>query len=196
MIFTLLFRSALTRRSFPGMAAFYRGLQQSESVDPINPIFYVSTSPWNLYDLLEDYMAFQKFPPNPVMHLRDWGLHQDEILPTEHSKHKLAFITQALRLYDPMRFILIGDSSQQDPEIYTRLVERYSQRILGIYIREITHDPQRIESVQQLRHRIAIKGIPFILAESSLEMAEHAEEQGWISPQALAEVIADRSAVS
>ena len=47
-----------------------------------------------------------------------------------------------------------------------------------------------------MRDRIAIKGIPLILAESSLEMAEHAAKQGWISPQALVEVIADRGAVS
>ncbi len=188
LIFNLMFRNALTRRSFPGTSAFYRGLHQSKPEDPVNPIFYVSTSPWNLYDLLEEYMAYQKFPSNPVMALRDWGLHQDEILPTEHSKHKLSFITQVLRLYDPMQFILIGDSSQQDPEIYTRLVERYSQRILGVYIREVTHDPHRIEAVQQLRQRIAIKGIPLILTESSLEMAEHAATQGWLSPHALAEV--------
>jgi phosphatidate phosphatase APP1 len=191
LIFNLMFRTALTRRSFPGTSAFYRGLQQSQPKDPINPIFYVSTSPWNLYDLLEEYMAFQRFPSNPVMALRDWGLHQDEILPTEHSKHKLSYITQVLRLYDSMRFILIGDSSQQDPEIYTRLVERYSQRILGVYIREVTHNPQRIERVQQLKQRIAVKGVPLILAGNSLEMAEHAAAQGWISPQALAEVRAD-----
>jgi phosphatidate phosphatase APP1 len=188
MLVNMLFRSALTRRSFPGMAAFYRGLHQYRSEDPINPIFYVSTSPWNLYDLLEEYMAYQKFPPNPVMYLRDWGVHQGEILPTEHSKHKLDFILQVLRLYDPMRFLLIGDSSQQDPEIYTRLVERYSNRILGVYIREVTHNPQRIETILQLRRRITVKGIPLILTENSLEMAEHAAAQGWISPQALEEV--------
>ena len=36
--------SALTRTPFPGAAELYRDL-----ADGINPVFYVSSSPWNLH---------------------------------------------------------------------------------------------------------------------------------------------------
>jgi phosphatidate phosphatase APP1 len=188
LILTLFFRSALTRRSYPGMAAFYRGLWRFQPGEPVNPFFYISASPWNLYDLLEEYMSYQKFPPDPVMVLRDWGISQHEILPTDHNKHKLGFIRLILQMYSNLNFILIGDSGQQDPEIYTRLVERYSHRILAIYIREVTRRPERIAEIERLRERISLKEVPLILAENTLQMAEHAAAQGWISPQALVEV--------
>ena len=188
MIFTLLLRSSMTRHPFPGMAAFYRGLWRCQPDDPPNPFFYVSTSPWNFYDLLEEYLAYQKFPPDPVMYLRDWGITQDELLPTQHAKHKLRFIKQVMQMYPQTRFILIGDSGQQDPEIYTQLVERYSAQILAIYIRDVNQNPKRTESIRVLNERIAVKGVPLILAASTLPMAEHAAAQGWISSQALEEV--------
>ncbi|MBZ0307490.1 MAG: hypothetical protein K8I82_15600, partial [Anaerolineae bacterium] len=43
-------RNSRTRLPFEGVAAFYRALQAG-----INPIYYVSGSPWNLYDLLVDF---------------------------------------------------------------------------------------------------------------------------------------------
>ena len=77
--------------------------------------------------------------------------------------------------------ILIGDSGQQDPEIYAGVADDYAGRVLAIYLREVTGRPARIESIHRLRARLARRGIPVILAESVLPMAEHAAGRGWIS---------------
>jgi len=43
--------NARTRKPFPGVAAFYRALHAG-----VNPVFYVSKSPWNLYAPLAEFL--------------------------------------------------------------------------------------------------------------------------------------------
>lgn len=57
----LLFKNARTRLAFPGIEVFYRALQRGLGGPP-NPIFYVSNGPWNLYDLLVDFMELKGIP--------------------------------------------------------------------------------------------------------------------------------------
>jgi phosphatidate phosphatase APP1 len=68
----VLLGNAHTRLPFEGVAAFYRALQRGASGGEFNPIFYVSNSPWNLYDLLEDFMDVHGVPAGPLF-LRDWS---------------------------------------------------------------------------------------------------------------------------
>ena len=49
-------RSVEGRIAFKGIGAFYRALELGGGAEVVNPIFYVSSSPWNLYDLLERFI--------------------------------------------------------------------------------------------------------------------------------------------
>jgi phosphatidate phosphatase APP1 len=188
MIYTVLFKNAFTRRSFPGTAAFYRGLVNGSNSEQHNPVFYVSTSPWNIYDMLLAFLSIQRFPPEPVLYLRDWGISNEEVLPLDNLKHKLTFIEILMQVYPGMNFILIGDSGQQDPEIYVDVVERFPGRVQAVYIREVTHDDQRIESIHHLRSRCGKSGVTMLLSENVLAFTEHAAIQGWLPPKTLAQV--------
>ena len=55
--------NARTRLPFPGVAALYRALQRGADGAALNPLFYVSSSPWNMYDLLEEFFAIQQRDP-------------------------------------------------------------------------------------------------------------------------------------
>jgi len=188
MLVNIFFKSARTRQAFLGTAGFYRALSAGRAGDKQNPIYYVSTSPWNLFDLLLEYMNIQGFPPNPTLYLRDWGITSDEFLPVENSEHKNLFIQLVLELFPEMRLILIGDSGQQDPEIYAGVADEFAGRVLAIYLREVTGKPARIESIHRLRARLARRGIPVILADTVLPMAEHAAGRGWISQEAFSQI--------
>ncbi len=188
MLVNIFIKSARSRQAFPGTAAFYRALSAGGAGDNQNPIFYVSTSPWNLFDLLLEYINIQGFPQNPTLYLRDWGITSDELLPVDNFDHKNLFIHLVLELFPDMRLILIGDSGQQDPEIYAGVAEEFTGRILAIYLREITGRPARIDSVHRLRARLARLGIPVVLADTVLPMAEHAVGRGWISPDAFSQI--------
>ncbi len=182
MLVNVFFKSSRLRQSFPGTSIFYQAMSSGVDGKKRNPIFYASTSPWNLHDLLVNYLAYQGFPPNPILYLRDWGINENELLPMDNFGHKNQFIQMVLEFFPDIRFILIGDSGQQDPEIYAGVSDDYAGRILAIYLREVTGRPQRIDSIHRLRARLARRGVPVILAESVLPMAEHAARQGWISP--------------
>ncbi|NIP79446.1 MAG: DUF2183 domain-containing protein, partial [Gemmatimonadetes bacterium] len=73
----VLFGNVHTRIPFAGVGAFYRALHLHEG--DRNPLFYVSSSPWNLYDLLNEFLRLHDIPAGP-MDLRDWGLREDELL--------------------------------------------------------------------------------------------------------------------
>ena len=45
-----------TRGFLRGLAAFYRALQAGPDSKSSNPVFYVSSSPWNIYDMLVDFL--------------------------------------------------------------------------------------------------------------------------------------------
>ncbi|MGB0387015.1 MAG: App1 family protein [Ardenticatenaceae bacterium] len=176
--------NARTRVPFEGVAAFYQALQAGVEQNTLNPIFYVSSSPWNLYDILADFLEIQEIPTGPLM-LRDWGIKTDEMLPTKHGPHKINAIRQILQTYPDLPFLLIGDSGQEDPEIYHDIVQQYPNRILGVYIRNVTPKPKRAEAIFALANEVAKAGTPFILANHTQEAATHAAAQGWISAHAL-----------
>lgn len=190
---TVFFENAHTRLPFAGAAAFYRALHNGSQSGGPNPLFFVSNSPWNLYDLLSHFFELQEIPSGPLLFLRNWGVYEDELLPTDHAKHKLPVIRQILELYDELPFILIGDSTESDPEIYYQLVKQYPGRILAIYIRNVGRDLERSEAIQRLAERVVEAGSALVSADASLSMAQHATHHGWIVPQALRAVRADKA---
>ncbi len=186
--------NAHSRLPFPGVAALYRALFLGESGTALNPMFYVSSSPWNLYDLLSHFFTLQKIPVGPVLFLRDWGLTQEEILPLDNHAFKIKVIRQILDTYPHLPFLLIGDSGQADPEIYADLVEEYPQRILAVYIRNVSRDLKRPNAIRQLAKRVLEAGSDLVLGDNSLAIAQHAVEAGYMQAEALDDVRENKQA--
>jgi len=180
----LILGNARNRKPLPGTAAFFRALHAG-----LNPLFYVSNGPVNLQDLLEDYLDRQGFPPRPVVFLRNWGLDEFGCLPTDRRRHKLAVIERLLAMYPDLPFLLVGDSGEQDPEIYRDVVRRHGKRILGVLIREVggrRREPTFAEEIVEL-------GSVLVMAATSLEMAAYAATRGWIDAHCLDEIGRERA---
>src|SRR5690606_10303721 len=118
-----------------------------------NPIFYVSSSSWKLYDLLVDFCDVKNIPKGPFF-LRSSRLDQYKFISSIHTDHKLTQIEKILSVYKSLKFILIGDSGQKDPEIYAQVVKDYPGRIEAIFIRDVSKKG-RDERVNQLAERVA-----------------------------------------
>jgi phosphatidate phosphatase APP1 len=183
MILTVALSNARTRKPFPGVAAFYRALHAG-----VNPLFYVSKSPWNLYAPLVEYLEVQGLPPGPLM-LRDFGW-------SSNKNHKTEAIEEVLKTYPGLKFILVGDSGEEDPQIYAGIVHRFPERIRAIYIRSVNRDPKRIEAIEELIIQIAKTGCQLILAPDSEPAAAHAAAEGLIQVSELRAVRADRDSDS
>ena len=183
----VLLENAQTRMPFPGVAAFYRALQRGTSLTGPNPIFYVSKSPWNLYDVIVQFLERQEIPLGPIV-LRDWDL-----VPERATKgFKTREIEEILATYPELPFILVGDTTQKDPEIYREIMKAFPGRVLAVYIRNVNAPGARSLAVKKLAEETAADGAALILAHDTLGMAGHAAEQGWIDPAALDEIGADK----
>jgi phosphatidate phosphatase APP1 len=150
----------------------------------MNPVFYVSKSPWNLYVPLVEYIEVQGLPAGPLL-LRDFGLRMKK-------NHKTEAIESILYTYPNLQFILIGDSGEQDPEIYAALVQRFPQRIRAIYVRSVNQDPARIAAIERLIKEVAKTGCQLVLAPDCEPAAAHAAAEGLIQASELRAVRAER----
>ncbi len=183
MLVTVALSNARTRKPFAGVAAFYRALHRE-----VNPFFYVSKSPWNLYAPLVEYLELQGLPAGPLL-LRDFGWR----MPKAHKERAISAI---LERYPRLPFVLIGDSGERDPEIYAGIVRRFPRRIRAIYIRSVDLDAGRIEGVQALAAALAPTGCQLVLAPNTEVAAAHAAGEGLIRASDLAGVRAERQAES
>jgi phosphatidate phosphatase APP1 len=186
----MLLENARTRLPFPGVAAFYRALERGARGTGANPIFYVSSSPWNLHDVIVDFLDAQNIPAGPML-LRDWDLGR-EMMHTRD--YKLAQIREILATYPALPFILVGDSGQQDPEIYGNVVGEFPGRVLAIYIRNVSPHPERSVAIRALAEQVTAHGSTLLLADDTLAAARHAAAHGWIDDAALAEIGAEKRA--
>jgi phosphatidate phosphatase APP1 len=185
----LLLRNALTRLPFPGVAALYRALDAGMGGAEQNPIFYVSSGPWNLYDLLVEYLDVQELPAGPFF-LQDIGLDARTLGMGSHLGHKLGRIEEILSVHGHLPFVLLGDSGQKDPEVYREVVRRHPGRILAVYIRDVSVDT-RDRIVVEMSDRLRADGVDMVLVRDSLEAAEHAADRGLIGRDRLDAVAAE-----
>jgi phosphatidate phosphatase APP1 len=175
--------SPTMRLSFLGVSAFYRALESSGNY--LRPFFYVSSSPWNLYDFLVEFMRLNEIPKGALL-LRDYGLEADHFFQSSHRKHKLSQIMHVMDTYPTMSFLLIGDSGQHDPEIYAEVVATRAHQVRAIYIRDVSSSQQRDEEVRLLSKQTQLHNIDLLLVADTYAAAEHAVEQGFIKPEKLA----------
>ena len=195
MISTTLLNNARTRLPFDGVAEFYRALQQLPTsitpTDAENPVFYVSTSPWNLYDIIDEFLRVRGIPAGP-MFLTDWGLDRGTFGQPNTHRHKSHAIERTLATYPALPFVLIGDSGQHDPEIYLDVARAHPKRILAVYIRFID-EPGRREELRAIAGAFSDLDVPFVHSAKTVDVAVHAHELGLIDDAGLAAV---RDAVS
>lgn len=178
----MLLNNAHTRMPFEGVSAFYNALQQGISGNEFNPVFYVSNSEWNLYDLLYEFIDFHRIPKGPlflrelaIRVLRPWKLRE------VNRNHKMEVITRLFSVYKDMKFILIGDSGQKDPEIYSEIVTNFPGRVLAIYIRDVGI-AEKVSKVKVLSERIRDEfRTEMLLVRDTEAAAMHAIENGYIA---------------
>lgn len=164
---TMLTNNVRTRDPFPGVDELYRAMTLRDGED--NPMFYLSSSPWNLYDLLWRFLRKRGIVQGPLL-LRNW---RSGVIGG-HGGHKLSRLRELLRLYPHLPFVLIGDSGEEDPELYTRIVHEFPQRILAVYIRDVVQSAEVKKHVKSLQDELRLHNIPLVLSPDTAGMLMHA----------------------
>ncbi len=137
--------SAATRHIFPDAVALLKKL----SAQGRNPVYYVSSSPWNLHRFLEDVLWPAGLPRGP-MFLRDLGLNETQFITSGHGSHKGRNIDLLMAANPDLPVVLMGDTGQHDAEIYRDAVQRHPGRVRAVLLREARRDKREIEAVREL----------------------------------------------
>lgn len=170
-----LFTNAYKRIPLKGAPHFYQKLHLGKSGKNKNPVFYISNSPWNLYEYLKLFLDHNKFPKGPVL-LRNFNSLFQQATADE-KPHKQKEIINILDTYPQLNFVLIGDSGEHDASIYTDIAAQYPDRILCIYLKSVKHK-QKMKSVQSIVDNFTTT--PIILAKTSFDAETHARDNGLI----------------
>jgi len=190
--------NARTRKPLLGVAKLYQALQAGADGAGRTPIFYVSSSPWNLYDLLDDFLELNGIPFGPI-HLRDLGTDTGKFIKTPGHGHKLERARELIARMPQLRWVLLGDSGQADAELYAQAAQEFGDRIAAIYIRDVDPhaDSPYDQGVDAWIERVAGTRVPMLRVADSHAIARHAADLGLIDRAALpaieAEVQRDRA---
>ncbi|MHA6247931.1 App1 family protein [Pontibacter sp. CAU 1760] len=183
----VLLNNAHTRIPFHGVSQFYQSLQLGRNGKRNNPFFYVSSSPWNNYDLLYHFLELNDIPQGPLL-LRDFGFDENKLGHSDHMSHKYKEIENILMTYPKLNFILIGDSGQLDATIYREVVKNYPGRIMAVYIRDVNIE-ERTKAVTTISDELKQDGqVEMVLIKETTAAAEHAADCGFIFTEQVKEV--------
>jgi len=113
-------------RAVPGMVDMFQAWTKQV---PGMSFHFVSNSPPELIEPLRDFLSNAGFPPAPL-HLRPlWGKHR--------ATFKMETIETLFKNFPRRRFVLVGDSGEKDPLIYSDLCRRYPNQVVRVLIREV-----------------------------------------------------------
>ncbi len=189
------FHNARTRKPLPGVGMLYHALQTGTDVSTPqqNPIFYISSSPWNLFDLLEDFLELNDIPPGPML-LRDLGIDRNKFLKEGHD-HKLEKTLRVMSAFPNLPFVLLGDSGQEDAQLYAEATKRMAGQVKVIFIRDV--DPDIASSHDaKVQRSVAIAsqyGVPMHLIRDSRSAADIALKMGLTAPDSVPNIEAATS---
>lgn len=125
----------------------------------VRPVFYVSSSPWNLFGYLVKLKRERGLPLGPVM-LRDWGFNRKTLGSEGHGAHKREAIRRILNTFPHLQFALIGDDTQKDLVAFGNIASEYPGRIAAVFIRAVTGDPLNEDALQAV-NAIEKAGVPY-----------------------------------
>ncbi len=174
VLFNSFFVNAFRRIPLKNAPEFYSKLHLGIDSAEKNPIFYVSNSPWNMYQYLKAFLEHNNFPKGPII-LRSFNSFFERVKSAK--PHKQKEILNLLDAYPKLNFILIGDSGEHDASIYTEIAAQFPHRILCIYLRSVTHRAKmrRVKSIVD-----NFRTTPILLVENSDQALLHARESGFL----------------
>jgi phosphatidate phosphatase APP1 len=121
------------RRPVPGMAKFYASVLAAY---PDAPVLYLSTGAWEVAPTLTRFLATHGLPPGPLL-LTDWGPAQNSWF-RDGRAHKRQVLARLVTEFPEIRWLLVGDDGQADPELYGELVRTEPRHVLAVAIRALS----------------------------------------------------------
>lgn len=179
-LYVLFTKNARSRKPFAGVVNHYQLLASSgQQQRQLNPFFYVSSSEWNLYYFIKEFSKENGLPEG--IYLLNELKKFSQVWRTGQGKHATKFfrIVRIIEAYPDRKFVLFGDDSQEDPNIYLALTDHFPGKIFAIYIRRIHKN--KYAGVQKVVDKIISSGTHCCYFQHSIEAIAHSKNIGLIS---------------
>ncbi len=138
-LYVLLLKNINKRKVFDDVVPYYQALSKAGQENEIasNSFFYVSSSEWNLYEFIDSFARLHKLP-KAVIKLKKIKTGISDFLFTGRGSHDHKFekIKDIIMFYPKLEYVLMGDDSQKDPDLYERVVKIFPENIKAVYIRQ------------------------------------------------------------
>lgn len=121
------------RMPTPGMPVL---LERIHRAHPEAPIMYLSTGAWNVAPALRRFLSRNAYPEGTLL-LTEWGPTRSRWFRSG-AGHKVGSLRRLAEEFPDVRWILIGDDGQRDPDVYNGFALRYPDRVAAILIRNLT----------------------------------------------------------
>ncbi|GIF77360.1 hypothetical protein Asi02nite_68780 [Asanoa siamensis] len=121
------------RAAVPGMAVLYERLSTAH---PGAPVLYLSTGAWNVAPTLTRFLSRHLYPAGPLL-LTDWGPQKDRWFRSGQ-EHKRATLLRLATEFPSIKWLLIGDDGQHDPEIYADFARTHPDNVAAVAIRRLS----------------------------------------------------------
>jgi len=131
-VFHNVFVKDLEDNLIPGMGEWYTEMWRRGV-----SFHYVSNGPFELLPVIQDFFCLAKLPTGSVR-LRSYGtrsLFSD--LLSAPSDRKRDGVLEVMTSFPHSQFILIGDSGEQDLELYATVARDHPEQVLCIFIRDV-----------------------------------------------------------
>ncbi|QRR03744.1 App1 family protein [Dyadobacter sandarakinus] len=179
-LFVLLSKNVQARKPFDDVVKHYQLLSFASRTHPhktSNVFFYVSSSEWNLYDMIVRFAELNGLP-KAVLKLKKIKSGLDDFVMTGAGSHdhKLRKIHNIIEFYPELQFILLGDDSQKDPVIYEDICRNFPGSIRAVYIRQ-TNKRSKPETTQLMKNIQAL-GIDACYFSQSSKAIIHSLDHG------------------
>lgn len=181
-MYHLLFRNVNRRKIFDDVTAHYQALSQAgrENKGGLNIFFYVSSSEWNLYRFIVKFTEIHQLP-KAVLLLKDIKTSLRNFFWTGRGghNHKFEKIKHILEFYPNLKYVLIGDDSQEDPYLYEAIAKIFPLTIQAIYIRQTAeHKKAKVLKTLQNLESLSVEVCYF---KKSKEAIAHSKKIGLIT---------------
>lgn len=166
------------RSATPGMAVMMDRLHRAH---PTAPFMYLSTGAWNVTPTLRRFLHRNGYPKGTFL-LTDWGPTPDRWFRSG-SQHKVNTLKRLATEFPHIRWILIGDDGQRDPEIYNGFAVRYPHNVEAILIRNLTFGESVLSSGRvwgDNRARDITKGDLWLEGNDGTALYEQLKDRGLV----------------
>ena len=121
-----------TRRPVAGMAALLTRLTAAEGHAPV---VYVSNGPWNLAGPISAFLERHGFPAGALL-LTDWGISPLAWFRSGRA-HKRASLERLAADLPGVRWVLVGDDGEHDPEVYRDFARSHPEHVAAVALRTV-----------------------------------------------------------